>query len=276
MMAYSIEGLENSRATGFRPKNIFGLLLKEFLGLRDNLKILDLGCGTGFFTRILAEQCNSEIIGMDINEDLLKGARKIAKENLLEIKYETGDITDIQYEDNTFDIVMCDIMLECFKDISIPLMEMKRVCKTRGIVAAIEPFYQSSIEYYPDTDNTMRDLILKHARVDRSFGLGPMLPHFFKTVDLMNIDLIGWFWGRIENKTLEIESVQRKLKDMEDNLEKIKMYAPKSKQLTVEEQRKVIGFFQNRLEFFKREPEALFEDMSVKGLPVLIVKGYKA
>lgn len=273
-MAYSVEGLERSRGTGFRPRNIFGLLLKEFLGLRDNLKILDLGCGTGFFTRIIAEQCNSEIIGIDINKDLINGAIKISQENSFNIKYEVGDITNIHYKDQTFDIVMCDIMLECFEDITIPLKEMKRVCKSRGIVAAIEPFYQSCIEYYPDIDKVTRDLILKCSRADREYGVGPTLPHHFKTVGLNNIDLVSWFWGRIGYKTLEIETIQEKLKGMEENLENIKMYTPKSKQLTPEEQYKVIDFYESRLEYFKKNPEQLYEDMSVTGLPVFIVKGY--
>lgn len=273
-MAYSIEGLERSRGTGFRPKNIFGLLLKEFLELKDNLKILDLGCGTGFFTRIIAEQCNSEIIGIDINKDLLSGAIKISKENSLNIKYEVGDITDIHYKDQTFDIVMCDIMLECFEDTTIPLKEMKRVCKTGGIVVAIEPFYQSNIEYYPNIDNDTRDLILKYSRADRAFGVGPALPHYFKTVGLKNIDLVSWFWGRIGYKTLEVETIQEKLKNMEENLERIKMYTPKSKQLTPEEQYKVIDFYESRLEYFKNNPEELYKDMSITGLPVFIVKGY--
>lgn len=273
-MVYSIDGLEKSRTTGFRPKNIFGLLLKEFLGLKDNLKILDLGCGTGFFTRIIAEQCNSEIIGVDINEDLLKGARKIAQENSLRIKYEVGDITNIQYEDKTFDIVMCDIMLECFKDISIHLKEMKRVCKSGGIVVGIEPFYQANIEYYPNTDNSTRDLILKYSRAGRAFGVGPTLPHHFKTVGLNNIDLVSWFWGSIQYKTLEFETVEEKLKGMEEDLRRIKMYMPQNRQLSSVEQNKVISFYENRLEYFKNNTEELHEDMSVRGVPVFIVKGY--
>jgi ubiquinone/menaquinone biosynthesis C-methylase UbiE len=68
-MPYSIEGLENIRRSGFRPKEIFGTLLREFLGLSPQHKILDLGCGTGFFTRIVAEQPKAEIIGIDINKD---------------------------------------------------------------------------------------------------------------------------------------------------------------------------------------------------------------
>lgn len=169
---------------------------------------------------------------------------------------------------------MCDIMLECFKDMSIPIKEMKRVCKSGGIVAAIEPFYQSCIEYYPNTDDSTRDLILKYSRSHAAFGVGPTLPHHFKTVGLNDIDLVSWLWGSIQCKTLEFETVEEKLKAMEEDLRRIKMYMPQNRQLSSEEQNKVISFYENRLEHFKENPEELHEDMSVRGVPVFIVKGY--
>jgi 2-polyprenyl-3-methyl-5-hydroxy-6-metoxy-1,4-benzoquinol methylase len=90
-MSYSVEGLEKSRNIGFRPRSLLGTVLKEFLNLSNEHKILDLGCGTGFFTRIIAEQVSADIIGIDINETLLDGAIKLAEEQNLNIKYEIGD-----------------------------------------------------------------------------------------------------------------------------------------------------------------------------------------
>lgn len=66
---------------------------------------------------------------------------------------------------------MCDIMLECFDDITIPLSEMKRVYKGE-LVVAMEPFYQCGMQYYPESDEETRDLILKLSRLDRDFGVG--------------------------------------------------------------------------------------------------------
>lgn len=274
-MSYTTRGLEGSRNKGFRPRNIFGLVLKEFLNLSDNLKILDLGCGSGFFTRILAEQCKMDITGVDIDKKLLEGARKIAKKERLDIKYEIGDIINIKFKDNLFDIVMCDIMLEIFKDITKPLKEMKRVCKAGGIVAAIEPLYQANVVYYPGIDNETRDLLLKYSRADRAFGLGLMLPHYFQTIGLEDIELISWFWGTIGYKTLEFETIQEKLQGMNENLKRIKKILPKSKELTNKEQQKIIRFYYERLNFYKENPDELNTDMSVSGLPVFIVKGSK-
>ncbi|MCK4395583.1 class I SAM-dependent methyltransferase [candidate division WOR-3 bacterium] len=274
-MSYTTRGLEGSRNKGFRPKHIFGLVLKEFLNLSDNLKILDLGCGSGFFTRILAEQCKMDITGVNIDKKLLEGARKIAKKEGLDIKYEVGDITNIKFKDNSFDTVMCDIMLEIFKDFTKPLKEMKRVCKAGGIVAAIEPFYKANVVYYPGVDNETRDLLLKFSRADRAFGLGPMLPHYFQTVGLEDIELITWFWGTIGYKTLEFETIQENLQSMKENLKQIKKFLPKSKELTKNEQQKIIHFYEERHKFCKENPDELKTNMSVSGLPVFIVKGSK-
>ena len=274
-MPYTIEGLEKSRKTGFRPRNIFGALLKEFLDLSDNLQILDAGCGTGFFTRIIAEQCKADVTGMDINEELLKGARRIAEQERLNIKFVKGDITDIPYENEVFDVVICDIMLECFEDITIPIREMKRVCKEGGIVTAIEPFYQSGFEYYPGMTADMRDLIIKYSRADRAFGLGPMLPEYFKEVGLKDIDMVSWLWGRIGYKFLEFETIEERLYDMQDNLERIKRFLPKSKSFNSSEKKRIIHFYEGRLKYFRENPDEMENDMSIKGLPVFIVRGVK-
>lgn len=71
---------------------------------------------------------------------------------------------------------------------------LKRVCKTGGKVAEIEPFYQSNCAYYPGVDDETRNLLLKFSRAGRAFGVGPMLPGLFNDVGLADIDLISWFW----------------------------------------------------------------------------------
>ncbi|MEN6313316.1 MAG: class I SAM-dependent methyltransferase [Clostridiaceae bacterium] len=275
-MAYTIDDLENSRMTGFRPRNLFGNLLKQFFDINEGMKILDLGCGTGFFTRIIKEQADVCIVGMDINEELLCGAKRIAKEQGLDIEFKVGDITNIDYPDGTFDIVMCDIMLECFRErIDIPIREMKRVCRPGGLVAAIEPFYQSSVMYDPYVSIELRDLILKFSRADRAFGVGPMLPALFQRAGLDNIDMISWFWGGINCQTLEFVSPQDKIKSMGENLEIIKRVLPKSKALSDEEKEKILKYYEERYKCFIKAPEKLKSDMGISGLPVFIAKGMK-
>lgn len=240
------------------------------------MNILDLGCGTGFFTRILAKEYkNSEIIGMDINEELLNAAKEIIQREGLNIKFEIGDITDIKYDDNTFDIVLCDIMLECFEDITVPLNEMKRVCKSGGVVACIEPFYQSGFEYYPEADDETRDLIMKFSRKGRAFGVGPMMPNYLHNVGLNDIDLISWFWGGINYKELEMINVDEKLRSMEGEIKHLKTYSQNDNNFNDAEKIKIINFYEERLIYYKSNPDKLKNDMSVKGLPVFIVKGHK-
>ena len=277
-MPYTVEHLERSRNIGFRPKKLFGMLLKEFIGAEDGCKIIDLGCGTGFFTRILAEQFkNSEVVGMDIDEELLKGATDISRSENLNIKYEVGDITNINYEDNTFDVVVSDIMLECFEDTTVPLKEMKRICKPGGVIVSIEPFYQNNFSYFPEVkDKYIRDTLLKWDREGRDYGLGPMLPEYFNSIGLRNIDMINWFWGTIGYQSLEYISINEKLQSIKNEIEVIKRILLSQKGFTEDEKKIIIDFYTERMEKTAKNPEILKSDMSVAGLPVFITKGNKA
>lgn len=86
----------------------------------DVNSILDVGCGDGHITNFLPK--NIKVVGMDISESALK---HVNKEKVI------GDITKMPFEDNSFDLVMANDILEHINDIDHQkaLNELQRVAK---------------------------------------------------------------------------------------------------------------------------------------------------
>ncbi|MCC3144079.1 class I SAM-dependent methyltransferase [Halanaerobium sp. Z-7514] len=109
--------------------------LAKHIGDCSGKKIIELGCGTGFFLRKFAVDAE-ETVGLDITEGMLTAARKIAQEKDLDINFIQGDVTEeIPYPDNYFDIVYSNSMIEFFEageELEAVLTEMWRVLKPGG------------------------------------------------------------------------------------------------------------------------------------------------
>ena len=73
-------------------------------------RILDIGCGSGVPTMELAKLSDGEIIGIDIDQDLLdKLSRKIEQEGLTNrVKAIKCSLLDIKFPDNSFDIIWAE------------------------------------------------------------------------------------------------------------------------------------------------------------------------
>ena len=73
-------------------------------------RILDIGCGSGVPTMELAGLCNGEIIGIDIDQDLLdRLSRKIEQEGLSNrVKAIKCSLLDIKFPDDSFDIIWAE------------------------------------------------------------------------------------------------------------------------------------------------------------------------
>lgn len=116
--------------------------------LRNGDRILDVGCGTGIVSRYafkaLGESCH--ITGMDINEIVLKKAGEICPPNITHIEWKQGDVTDIPFSDNKFDVVLCQQGLQYFPDRPRSLNEMNRVLVNQG--RAVFSVWRP-IEYFP-------------------------------------------------------------------------------------------------------------------------------
>ena len=76
-----------------------------------NKKVLDLACGDGYFSRILAKQHPKKIIGVDISFEMINMAKEIETKNPLGIEYIQQDVLSLSLSEK-FDIITAVYLLD--------------------------------------------------------------------------------------------------------------------------------------------------------------------
>lgn len=109
--------------------------LVQAAGVRPAERVLDVACGTGAVTRLLAEQVGpaGKVTGLDITPGMLAAARLAAPSQRIE--WLEGSAVKMPLPDGTFDAVVCQQGLQFFPDKPAALSEMRRVLKRGGRLA---------------------------------------------------------------------------------------------------------------------------------------------
>ena len=108
--------------------------LAELVGLRGTDRVLDVACGPGFVTRAFAQRC-AEAVGIDATDALLDIARRnAAEEGVTNIRFDSGDATQLPYGDGEFDVALCRAAFHHFPNPGRVLAEMRRVVRAGGKV----------------------------------------------------------------------------------------------------------------------------------------------
>lgn len=105
----------------------------RLLNLKDNERLLDLGCGQGFFIEeILAEHPHVQIDGIDLAEKLLQIATDKFSQNK-NIKLVHTDAANLSYlKDKSIDKVYSVLALQNMNDVDAVMKEIGRVLKNNG------------------------------------------------------------------------------------------------------------------------------------------------
>ncbi|MBI2128886.1 class I SAM-dependent methyltransferase [Candidatus Woesearchaeota archaeon] len=100
--------------------------------------ILDLFCGTGTLTSLIAEKAKGNVFGVDLSENMIRRARK--KTSSKNTKYIVADAKNIPFEDNYFDIAFESLGLHelRFKDRNKAIAEICRTLKKGGTAVFVE------------------------------------------------------------------------------------------------------------------------------------------
>lgn len=68
-------------------------------------RILDVGCAIGDYPKYLTEKCNNQfdVIGIDSSKNMIE----VAKKNAPKANFEVMDIRQLEFEEETFDAIIC-------------------------------------------------------------------------------------------------------------------------------------------------------------------------
>jgi len=113
-----------------RLQRFSGKHLMPWLPNRNDLTVLDLGSGTGFFTDLLASSYD-QVIGLDISTDMLRFAKETRNEN---ISWLEADAHKIPLKDNSIDFIYSNLVIQWFNPLDEAITEMLRVLKPGGLL----------------------------------------------------------------------------------------------------------------------------------------------
>lgn len=129
------------------------------MNVPQNGRALDVGCGYGGLSLVLAGlRPDIQITGVDVEASALESAAKIAEQNgLANVKFERGDGHQLKYDDDQFDVVMCQTVLTHVRDAETVVHELARVLKRDGIFMAAEYTDSGAATAYNNVDFPDRD-----------------------------------------------------------------------------------------------------------------------
>ncbi len=109
----------------FFISNFFNILLAQIRNLKIQ-SVLDVGCGEGFTLNKLKENKIGKIYeGIDYSKEAID----LGKKAYPDLHISQGNIYNLKYKDNSFDLVICSEVLEHLEDPQKALKELSRVSK---------------------------------------------------------------------------------------------------------------------------------------------------
>lgn len=138
-------------------------------------RVLELGCGSGIFTRaLLAALPDATITATDRDEALLSHARQHLAAEVLSgrVTFARADVANLPYPARSFDLVACRCLLMHQPDPLLVVAEMYRMASVGGLALAIEPDWGARA-LYPDGEALAE--LLDLARRARAFGFPDLL-----------------------------------------------------------------------------------------------------
>ena len=124
------EYYDKVRALSRESLNLWLEVFSKFGGIKENSKVLDVGCGTGRFTIPLATRTNAAVYGLDSSREMLEKAKVKDRGGL--VKWVQGRAEDLPFDDSYFDCVLTSFTIHHVDNKRKAIEEMRRVLKGGG------------------------------------------------------------------------------------------------------------------------------------------------
>lgn len=112
------------------------------------IRVLDVGCGTGFLSLLLAE-LGHQVTGVDLTEEMIDLALQKAEKLGLDVEFRIGDAEQLSDADEVYDLIVARHLIWTLPNPTAAVREWTRVLQSGGRLALVEGNWGSNpaVEY---------------------------------------------------------------------------------------------------------------------------------
>jgi malonyl-CoA O-methyltransferase len=141
-----------------RTRDLDEVVTRKLLGGLNFKSILEIGCGTGKNTLLLA-QIGEHVRALDFSEEMIAQARH--KSSAANVDFTVADITERwPVDDASIDLISCNLVLEHIADLMHVFAEAARVLMNDGrfIISELHPFrqYQGTVAEFTREEQSVK------------------------------------------------------------------------------------------------------------------------
>lgn len=114
--------------------------------VKDGDSILEIAPGAGYLSIELARLGKYELTGLDISADLIQICNSNAEEAGVRIDFRQGNVSNMPFQSDGFDFIVCVLAFKNFKEPAKALEEMYRVLKPGGTALIIDLDRRASLK----------------------------------------------------------------------------------------------------------------------------------
>lgn len=169
-----------------RHEIIINPVVFNFLGGLEGKVVLDGACGNGYLTRRMAKTAK-KVVGVDFTEKLIEFAKH--QDNPKNLEFFVGNLEKLQFQNQIFDVVLCNMALMDVEKLDIVIEELSRVLKIGGkmVMSLIHPCFE----------NPPRTYAIFEEKEDKKIRVGTIVQKYFTkglVVDKRNVVDNGEFY----------------------------------------------------------------------------------
>jgi ubiquinone/menaquinone biosynthesis C-methylase UbiE len=132
------EGMEK----GHRP---IGEQAIELMAIPFDARVLDVGCGSGWATRLMAQKAgDGRIVGIDIADEMIRLAVESSR-SYSNVEFQVASAETLPFKDGEFTHAFSMESLYYYADIPRALREIKRVLRPGGLFATVVDLYKENL-----------------------------------------------------------------------------------------------------------------------------------
>jgi len=131
-----------SMEKGHRP---LGEQAIELMEISSSARVLDVGCGSGWATRLMAEKArDGRVVGIDIADEMITVARETSVQ-FSNVEFQVASAESLPFGDGEFTAAFSMESLYYYADVLGALKEIKRVLGPGGLFVTVIDLYQENL-----------------------------------------------------------------------------------------------------------------------------------